>query len=91
MKFILYLFYIFGNKLILINGNSCFEYSCEECQSEEYGKCTKCKYSFTLVDGTCPCENPSCALCRTGHYTIIYVNYVKLVILGLLVNAYAKY
>jgi hypothetical protein len=71
MKLILYLlFYIFGNKLIHIIGNSCFEYSCEACESEEYGKCTKCKYSFTLVDGTCPCDNPSCALCWFGYYTI---------------------
>ena len=45
---------------------SCFEYSCEECSSEEYGKCTKCSKTFKLVDGTCPCSDPGCAICTSG-------------------------
>ena len=44
----------------------CFEYSCEECNSTEYGTCTKCRDDFTLIDGTCPCSDSSCALCTTG-------------------------
>ena len=46
--------------------NDCFEYSCEECSSNEYGSCTKCKKGFTLIKGTCPCYNVNCALCRNG-------------------------
>ena len=45
---------------------SCFEYSCEECSSEEYGKCTKCKSTFKLIDGTCPCSDPGCSICTSG-------------------------
>lgn len=68
MQFLLNLFIllVFKNKSIFINSYSCFEYSCEECKSEKYGDCTKCRENFTLLDGTCPCENPSCALCSTG-------------------------
>ena len=47
---------------------SCFEYSCEECTSEEYGTCTKCRNNFKLIDGTCPCQDLHCALCETGFY-----------------------
>ena len=53
-------------KGIICNINSCFEYSCEECNSSEYGKCTKCRNGWELIDGTCPCFNSSCALCITG-------------------------
>ena len=59
------LFIIFLNKQILCN-NKCFEYSCEVCNSPDYGHCTKCKYGWKLIDGTCPCFNSSCALCITG-------------------------
>ena len=57
------------NKRILCNNNiACFEYSCEECNSPEYGNCTKCRYGWTLIDGTCPCFSPSCAVCTTGFF-----------------------
>ncbi len=58
------------NKRILCNNNNiaCFEYSCEECNSPEYGNCTKCRYGWTLIDGTCPCFSPSCAVCTTGFF-----------------------
>jgi hypothetical protein len=36
----------------------CFEYSCKECETEEYGKCTKCRDGFKLIDGKCPCADP---------------------------------
>ena len=52
--------------IIKCNKTECFEYSCEECESPEYGKCTKCFSEFKLVDGTCPCSDSSCALCKTG-------------------------
>ena len=44
----------------------CYEYSCDECDSPEYGTCTKCRSDFKLIDGTCPCSFSSCALCTTG-------------------------
>ena len=50
--------------------HSCFEYSCEECESEDYGKCTKCREGFRLVQGTCPCYDFHCALCTNGLYDI---------------------
>ena len=53
--------------LILNKNNDCFEYSCEECTSNNYGNCTKCKNGFTLIDGTCPCFNLECALCINGN------------------------
>ena len=56
---------IFMNNYIC-NNKQCFEYSCEECETEEYGKCTKCRKSFKLIDGTCPCSDSGCALCETG-------------------------
>lgn len=58
------LIFIFTVRLILIK--TCFEFSCEECESEEFGKCTKCKESFELVNGTCPCKDGSCVLCDKG-------------------------
>ena len=56
-------------KILLISSenNNCFEYSCEECSSNNYGKCIKCKNGFTLIDGTCPCFNLNCALCENGY------------------------
>ena len=53
--------------LIKLSYQTCYEYSCKECESEEYGKCTKCRDSFKLVDGTCPCADSSCALCTSGY------------------------
>ena len=66
MKIILCFLFLFGYKLIYCNKTSCYEYSCEECESEEYRNCTKCKDTFLLVDGTCPCEDFGCALCTFG-------------------------
>ena len=60
------LLFIILNEGINCNNITCFEYSCEECNSTEYGHCTKCRYGWTLVDGTCPCFNSSCAICKTG-------------------------
>ena len=53
---------------ITINSSQqeCYEYSCDECDSPEYGTCTKCRSDFKLIDGTCPCSSSSCALCTTG-------------------------
>lgn len=45
----------------------CFENSCEECNSSEYGQCTKCKETFTLVNGSCPCFEEKCSLCSYGY------------------------
>ena len=53
-------------KRMSCSNNTCFEYSCEECNSPEYGNCTKCRDGWELIDGTCPCFNSSCALCITG-------------------------
>lgn len=64
INFFLLLIIIFAERLTL--NNTCFEFSCEECLSEEFGTCTKCKENFELIDGTCPCKDPSCALCDTG-------------------------
>ena len=58
------LIFIFIASPILIK--TCFEFSCEECESEEFGKCTKCKENFELVVGTCPCKDSSCVLCDKG-------------------------
>ena len=64
MKNWIYLFLLIFTKILLfIYSKSCFEFSCEDCISEEYGKCTKCKESFRLINGTCPCQRSSCALC----------------------------
>ena len=69
MRIFLYFGYIFIFSLIKINCilHDCFEYSCEECSSPDYGNCTKCRNSFNLIDGTCPCSFSSCALCVTGY------------------------
>ena len=66
--FFLYSAIIFLLKYNFISNDSitCFEYSCAECESENYGKCTKCRPGFHLIDGTCPCSDNSCALCTTG-------------------------
>ena len=65
-KLLFLVVFIFLNKLINCYNNSCFEFSCEECETQEIGKCTKCRKGFRLVDGTCPCSAPNCALCSTG-------------------------
>ncbi len=57
---------IFSNKTINCGSSPCFEYSCDECETQEYGTCTKCRSGFTLVDGKCPCNDPTCALCTSG-------------------------
>ena len=60
-----FLFFLKYNSIIC--GNiTCFEYSCAECESEQYGTCTSCRNGFHLIDGTCPCSDNTCALCTTG-------------------------
>ena len=67
MKSILYfLLILFSNKKIYCGNSPCFEYSCDECETSEYGTCTKCRDGFRLVDGTCPCSDTNCALCYSG-------------------------
>ena len=61
-----YLLFLSSYKLIYCSQKSCYEHSCEECDSEEYGNCTRCKDTFLLVNGTCPCEDFGCALCTSG-------------------------
>ena len=63
--YFLFLF-LFRKKYIYCVDKECFEFSCEECDSEEYGSCTKCRQGFKLVDGKCPCYDSSCAICSTG-------------------------
>ena len=66
-KFLFFCFFVLLSIKKIISGNStCFEYSCDECDSPEYGNCTKCRKGFKLIDGTCPCSDSSCALCSTG-------------------------
>ena len=65
-NFVLSLLLIIFNKKIICRNATCFEYSCEECNSPEYGNCTKCRYGWNLIDGTCPCYSPGCALCYIG-------------------------
>lgn len=60
-----FIFFLIQNYINCVTKN-CYEYSCEECDDESYGTCTKCRKSFRLVDGTCPCFDPTCALCDTG-------------------------
>ena len=60
-----YFFFIVANNYIACDYN-CYEYSCQNCKSENIGDCTKCRNGFRLVDGTCPCADPACALCTTG-------------------------
>ena len=64
--FLVSIIFIFLNILIKCYNNNCFEFSCEECETQEYGACTKCRKGFRLVDGTCPCSDPTCTLCSTG-------------------------
>ena len=64
--FYFFLLIIISKKKINAGKDKCFEYSCDECETEEYGKCTKCRESWTLINGTCPCYDPNCALCLTG-------------------------
>ena len=68
MKLFFYfcLLIIISEKTINSGASPCFEYSCDECLSEEYGTCTKCRSGWTLVDGTCPCYDSTCALCANG-------------------------
>ena len=68
MKFFLYFVNILIFLIITINCSlqNCYEYSCDECDSPDYGNCTKCRDTFTLIDGKCPCSFSSCALCSTG-------------------------
>ena len=67
MEIVLYFLFLILLKNNIKCGNStCFEYSCDECDSPEYGHCTKCREYFRLVDGTCPCADQSCALCDNG-------------------------
>ena len=67
------LFFLINKLLLLIffpqiihNSPNCYEYSCAECSSPEYGACTKCRDTFTLLDGKCPCSFSSCSLCTSG-------------------------
>ena len=57
---------LISKKIINCGSTPCFEYSCDECDSPEYGRCTKCRDTWTLVDGTCPCSDDGCALCYSG-------------------------
>ena len=68
MKLFLYflLLLIISKKNINCGLKPCFEYSCDECETEEYGKCTKCRNGWTLINGTCPCYDSGCAICTTG-------------------------
>ena len=67
MKTIHHLIFLFLS-FITINCSEqeCYEYSCDECSTPEYGTCTKCRNDFKLIDGTCPCSSSGCALCTTG-------------------------
>ena len=64
--FYFFLLIIFSKKTIKCGKSPCFEYSCDECETQEYGKCTKCREGFKLIDGKCPCSDHSCALCTSG-------------------------
>ena len=68
LKIIFYYFLliILSKKNINCGKLTCFEYSCDECETQEYGKCTKCREGFTLIDGKCPCSDSTCALCVNG-------------------------
>ena len=63
---VLFFIFIFFIKKIKINCVPCFEYSCEECETPQYGKCTQCREGFKLISGTCPCSDLNCALCYNG-------------------------
>ena len=64
--FFILLLIVLNGEIICNNNITCFEYSCEECNSTEYGNCIKCRSSWKLIDGTCPCFDSSCAVCTTG-------------------------
>ena len=65
--YFLFFIFIFKKKNYVKSSDiECFEYSCEKCDTEEYGNCTKCRDGFNLIDGKCPCAYSSCALCETG-------------------------
>ena len=64
--FIQIIFFSFCILKINCGTQECYEYSCDECESSEYGKCTKCRNDFSLIDGTCPCSDSGCALCTSG-------------------------
>ena len=68
MKIFLYfcLLLLLIKKKINCGNTPCFEYSCDECETEEYGKCTKCREGWKLINGMCPCSDSSCALCYSG-------------------------
>ena len=68
MKIFLYISNIIIISLpkIIFSSQNCYEYSCEECSSPDYGACTKCRESFRLLDGKCPCGFSSCSLCTSG-------------------------
>ena len=68
LKLFFFLFLLaYLNKIIICdNNNDCFEYSCEKCNSTNYGDCIKCRYGYILVDGVCPCDDSTCAFCKTG-------------------------
>ena len=51
---------------IIFSEQNCYEYSCEECSSPEFGSCTKCRDSFRILDGKCLCGFNSCSLCKSG-------------------------
>lgn len=67
-NFFLFSYILILFKIYFINCGkiTCFEYSCAVCDTEEYGSCTQCRPNFHLVDGTCPCADSSCAVCKTG-------------------------
>ena len=66
MKILFYIFILlYALKIICIN-QTCYEYSCDECSSPEYGKCTKCRDTFRLLEGKCLCSFSSCSLCKSG-------------------------
>ena len=79
------------NKGISSNNNTCFEYSCEECNSQEYGNCTKCRFGWTLIDGTCPCFNSSCAVCATGFFSTDSCQLCKKVMFGIIIIVFVIY
>ena len=62
------LFLIILNKGILCNNNAFFEYSCEKCSLPEYGNFIKCRESWPLIEGLCPCFNSSCDVCTSGFF-----------------------
>ena len=78
------LIFIFTTRLIL--NKTCFEFSCEECESEEFGKCTKCKENFELVDGNCPCKDGIVFYVIKVLKTLLAF-YVKIVMIEVIINA----